>query len=569
MTDHKPIIGFPNHLDATFTGSGYNPVYLSGGRYVPTRARTNIIDPLFSNAARTLDASRASTFMNIDLGVMRDVLGAAIPKHNISRSGRGRYRASQLVNWQDFVVEGVNAQNATALNVIAPGNATVRAGDGFLIAGDDQLYQATVDVGLGENLVTYSEDFSNAAWTQPDAGYTVTTTHEAPDGSNNAVRFVWDGSSTGTIRQPIEAGTTEVMTMQDGTVMTTQDGTVMTTQPVGTHNGVAMNTSVFIKVNSYSGTGGISMSLCAGTPVAIDAATLVTGMWVRVDADVTAGTSIYFDITPGDGTTAMSIELWGGQVTTGDGLEDYAKTTAAKVTSAHGIITLERVDDAGTGLTAATIGTEELTCTAGRFLSTEELMVLDTGWYDVWAQIYAPYTLWYGHPSVADGKATPEEAPRRKIPFVYIGDGVTIARYWRFDVDDTDNAAGYLSFARGFMFPGYQPTRGVKYGVQFGRISNSTLVTSKGGADIPNEQPNARNFLVGIDNLPEDEAMSLLFDLLDDADTTKQIFFIFDKADTIHKHRRMFTARIKKLDPLMVPTFELMDAVIEVQEVIA
>ncbi|MCG8670216.1 MAG: hypothetical protein MI867_12435 [Pseudomonadales bacterium] len=381
-----PIIGFPNHLDSTFTDSGYSQPVISGGSFETTRPRTNLKDDLFVNVARTTDATAASTFMHFDLGITRDVKMFAIPSHNCSRTATYRLRGSDTVAWSGVTVNGVNALNATTLNVSTTDAISVSVGEGFTIAGDTQLYQATAAVSIG-------------------------------------------ASSTGSI-------------------------------------------------------------------------------------------------------------------------------------------SIERVDATGTGLASATTGSEVITCHAGDFTTT----VVDTGSLDVWEVIYEQYTLYYGHPSLADGKIEPHNLPNRRSPIVYINstDGVVdIARYWRLDIADTSNADGYIELSRAFFCPGYEATKAIKYNMSIGRFSNSTLSKSKGGANIPNDQRGGKKFVIGIDNIPESEGMGIIYDMVEDADVTKQIFFVMNKKDTVHKHRRMFTARLKKLDPLTIPFFEKMDAVFEVEEVVA
>lgn len=383
MTTQLPIFGTPNHLDSTFVGSGYNPVVISGGSWLSTRPRSNLISPLFSENTRSTNLS--NTFLHCDLGVTRDVNLVAIPKqNNISRTGQIRLRASANAAWTGVTVNGVNALNATSLSVSTTVAINVTAGDGFTIAGDTQVYQATADVSIG------------------------------------------------------------------------------------------------------------------------------------------------------------------------------AATT--------GSIGVTRVDDSGTGLALATAGSEAVTCHAGDMSD----LILDTGYLDVGEIIYPPYSLYYGHPSVADGKATPEEYAKRKIPFCWANTaGYTIARYWRVDVSDPLNADGYIILPRLFICGGYAPTKGARYGVQIGRFTNSTMVVSKGGAEIPNEQVGGRTFIMGIENIPQDEAFTYILSMLEDADITKQIFLMFDKTATIHKHRLSFPVRMKSLNPLSVPYFEHCDAVFDVSEVIA
>ncbi len=53
--------------------------------------------------------------------------------------------------------------------------------------------------------------------------------------------------------------------------------------------------------------------------------------------------------------------------------------------------------------------------------------------------------------------------------------------------------------------------------------------------------------------MTEDEAMVSVLDFQKYLGTTKQLYFVFDAADTSHMHRRSFLAVQKELSPLDHP----------------
>lgn len=140
----QPTIIMPNFLD-----SAYYPAVLFGGSWLVARPLTNLQDDFLGNTARSSDADEESTWFGIDFGVSRDIYGIAMTPHNIQRNGKARLRAAVAPNWSGVTVNGVNAENDTTLSVQTTAAIDVKKGDGFTIAGDTTVYQASADVSIG------------------------------------------------------------------------------------------------------------------------------------------------------------------------------------------------------------------------------------------------------------------------------------------------------------------------------------------------------------------------------------------------------------------------------------
>ncbi len=382
----QPSILFPNFVDSSFVNvaAGYNRVVFSGGAWLAARPLTFLQNYFVNKKARSTSAAVANTWFHVDLGTLRDVSGIVITDHNIKRTGKVRIRSSTKVAWSGVTVNGVNTVGDATLSVNTTLAISVKKGDGLLIAGDTNVYQASADVSIA-------------------------------------------ASSTG-------------------------------------------------------------------------------------------------------------------------------------------IISIERVGLTGTGLVVATVGGEAITCTAGDYVSYTNV---DTGFEDVWKVIYPFGTLPYGHPSLADGKITEEDASEEKIPHISFP-GTSVDRYWRIDIQDSTNTDGYIDISRLFLARSIEPSLGMIYGSNLSWFSDTTIKKSKGGARIANPSAAGKKFTMGLKDIPEDEAMASIFSLTGKAGLHKQVFVCFNKNDTLHLHRRSLLATFERMDnPMNFSNFAVCDSVFNVQEVIA
>jgi hypothetical protein len=137
------------------------------------------------------------------------------------------------------------------------------------------------------NLATFSEDFSNVAWSK--TGITVTSNVEvAPNGTLTADRIVFS-SSNRSLSNATSLGT-----------------------------GVVCTGSFYVK-----GTAGETILMAAG---GLDALFTLTGSWQRISTTKTSITSI-INVSTFGGATARDIFLWGAQLVEGTDAKPYFATT--------------------------------------------------------------------------------------------------------------------------------------------------------------------------------------------------------------------------------------------------
>lgn len=179
--------------------------------------------------------------------------------------------------------------------------------------------------------------------------------------------------------------------------------------------------------------------------------------------------------------------------------------------------------------------------------------VYDSGAVAVWPAIYPSpgYPAWGDSTLWTASKINAEDAVGYPIGFVNVAGSAQTARYWRFEVADTANAAGYIELARLFMALGWQPSINPSYdGASFGYQTATIRNETDGGVTTFYDKVRRRMFSAVIEQLPTDEALSNWWPLEQLAGTTEQLYFVLDPAATVHLHRTAFLGVLRELSPL-------------------
>lgn len=192
----------------------------------------------------------------------------------------------------------------------------------------------------------------------------------------------------------------------------------------------------------------------------------------------------------------------------------------------------------------------------------------DTGWIDVWTEVYAPNSVEWEHPSFWFGKLSGEEAADYDIAFIHVASASKDARYWRFEIDDTANPDGYVELSRLFMAPGWQPTVNMGRGAELGVETDTTVERSLGGIHFYDRQKPRRVARFTLPLLGADEALGQAFEMQRQLGIDRQLFYIFDPADTYNLHRRSFLGTIRELTPLEFPYVDRVTTAFQLEEVL-
>lgn len=275
--------------------------------------------------------------------------------------------------------------------------------------------------------------------------------------------------------------------------------------------------------------------------------------WSGVTVDgVNAVNATSLDITTGSDAVAFVA----GQIFTIAGDSTVYQITADNSVGAStsDSIDIKRVDIAGTGLVAATAGSEVITCHSGDYTSP----VFDTGTVNYYPKLYpvSGVGLPWGDPRIWTGTFAEEDFTTLNFPrqFVKVLSQTYTIRYVRTSITDTGNSDGYVSVASFYVCPTYIPTYNMDYGLSFGLRSNSTKESSPGGIDAFDKQRAQRYINFTLSQTPLEEAFSSQYDLDLRLDVTGNLFFVYDSADDVLLFRRSFAGRFENLQAIS-PTF--------------
>lgn len=179
--------------------------------------------------------------------------------------------------------------------------------------------------------------------------------------------------------------------------------------------------------------------------------------------------------------------------------------------------------------------------------------VYDSGWLDVYIEIYPSGVLNYGDPGWFDGKLAADDYDLGyRVPITHVLPQPESSRYWRIEIDDTANTDGYVEFGRLWLSYAYQPTINFSEGAGLGYDESSTTDETDGGVTFHDERARRRRFNFTLPMADMDEALVRGFNILRQLGTSSQVFFVYREDDTHHMHRRSFLATLHDLNALEI-----------------
>lgn len=192
----------------------------------------------------------------------------------------------------------------------------------------------------------------------------------------------------------------------------------------------------------------------------------------------------------------------------------------------------------------------------------------NTGWLDVFGEVYDSLALeweddrfWLGEISEAELEGYPRH-------LIHVFDVLTVARYWKIELDDTTNSDGYVEAGRLFFGSGWQPLFNASYGMTLGWVDPSEIDTSLSGVEYYDEKTKYRIVRFAIDTMPYYEGHQNAFELTRRQGTTSEVLFVSDPDDRENVHRRNFLGRLNQLNPLEYPYWNNTSMGFEIKEVI-
>lgn len=191
--------------------------------------------------------------------------------------------------------------------------------------------------------------------------------------------------------------------------------------------------------------------------------------------------------------------------------------------------------------------------------------ICDSGWSYLNPVVHPSSSIVYEHDSAWDGRVSAEEAAIHPMPWFHVFDSDEVAEHWLLEIDDTLSDKAYVEIPRLFLCPGIEPEINFIYGASIG-YEDATQVEGNGVAEFFDIVEGRRVVRFTFDYQPDEFAVANWLDMQKRLGVHGDVFFIWNKADTVLKHRRSFQGRLRKLDPLEAVAFGQTKSTFEIIE---
>jgi hypothetical protein len=142
------------------------------------------------------------------------------------------------------------------------------------------------------------------------------------------------------------------------------------------------------------------------------------------------------------------------------------------------------------------------------------------------------------------------------------------ARYWRIDIADSSNAAGYIEIGRLFLGNRFRPTYNVEYGPAISIESRTEVLEALDGPEYFNELANRRVWTGTWSALTDYESYREMLFMQKNLDVSGEVYFMEDDADLNYQDLRWFYGRMRSLGALEWPYLDRHSCAVEIAELL-
>lgn len=202
--------------------------------------------------------------------------------------------------------------------------------------------------------------------------------------------------------------------------------------------------------------------------------------------------------------------------------------------------------------------------TAGDFTAP----LYDSGWSEVWPSMVSFGDTDWGDEGWWGGKLSSEAIDGYPTILLSVLGMSVRAQYWRLELKDESNAAGYVEASRLWMSGQWQPSRNMRYGASLGWEDSSPVQTALDNTEYYDERVKTRILHAEFNGMGHDEAYSRYLEMTRQLGTTKEMLVVPDADDISQLIRRSFVGRLRQLSPVEAYTYRLYKGSIEIKETV-
>lgn len=194
--------------------------------------------------------------------------------------------------------------------------------------------------------------------------------------------------------------------------------------------------------------------------------------------------------------------------------------------------------------------------------------IYDSGWVAVWPAVYTTLEVDWEEDNWWTGQYTDEQRGGYTATYVLPLSTNVHARYWRIEIDDTANAAGYVQIGRVFIGAAWQPIINMSYGAAIGWETKTAVQEALGGAEYFQRRTPYRVQEIKLDWMTVNEGLGNAFEIQRRAGIDAEVMWVFDPDDTIHALRRRYLGRLQELSKVQYPYFDTNSTAFSIKEIL-
>lgn len=176
-----------------------------------------------------------------------------------------------------------------------------------------------------------------------------------------------------------------------------------------------------------------------------------------------------------------------------------------------------------------------------------------SGLIDVWPAVYSFGDLEWEDDAWWSGTYTGEDIEGYTTNIAHILPSLTFYRYWRIEILDDTNVAGYIQLGRVFIGSAWQPTRDAEVGLSLGWETSTNVQKALSGTKYFQHRTPYRVTKFTLNVMDMDEALTKAFEIDKRMGIDGEVMWIQNTQDTIHSLRRRFLGTLRELSSIEFP----------------
>ena len=196
--------------------------------------------------------------------------------------------------------------------------------------------------------------------------------------------------------------------------------------------------------------------------------------------------------------------------------------------------------------------------------------VYESGWNEVWpAGIIPTELLEWEDDNFWLGTLTQEQRAGFQSPYILRINTLSSLRYWRVEISDTTNPAGWIQIGRLFMARGWTPSVNYVYGAGLGYQDPTPVDTSFSGAEFFDIRQKFRVMQFRLDYISDSEAYSYALELQRLAGISGEVLVQPDGGENPGQQPlRSFVGRLRQMSQVTQPQPSTFSVDFEVKELL-